>query len=47
MQTLDQSLKELLFKGIVSAEDALARSANPQEFEGAISALQPPKGPGG
>ena len=47
MQTLDQSLKELLFKGIVSAEDALARSANPQEFEGTINALQPPKGPGG
>ncbi len=47
MQTLDQSLKELLFKGIVSAEDALARSANPQEFEGAINALQPPRGPGG
>jgi twitching motility protein PilT len=47
MQTLDQSLKDLLSKGIVSAEDALARSANPQEFEGAIAALQPPKGPGG
>jgi len=47
MQTLDQSLKDLLFKGVVSAEDALARSANPQEFEGAIASLQPPKGPGG
>lgn len=47
MLTLDQSLKELLFKGIVSAEDALARSANPQEFEGAIASLQPPTGPGG
>ena len=47
MQTLDQSLKDLLFKGIVSAEDALARSANPQEFEGTIASLQPPKGPGG
>ncbi len=47
MLTLDQSLKELMFKGIVSAEDALARSANPQEFEGVIASLQPPKGPGG
>lgn len=47
MSTLDQSLKELLFKGIVSAEDTLARSANPQEFESVIASLQPPKGPGG
>lgn len=37
MQTLDQSLKELFKSRIVSYEDALARSANPAEFEQSIT----------
>ncbi|MEW6687045.1 MAG: type IV pilus twitching motility protein PilT [Candidatus Edwardsbacteria bacterium] len=36
MQNLDQSLKEIYLRGLVSYEDALAKSSNPQEFEQSV-----------
>jgi twitching motility protein PilT len=32
MKTLDQSLQELLKKGMISRETARERAANPQQF---------------
>ena len=32
MQTLDQNLKELLQKGVVSLEDAKRKAANPESL---------------
>ena len=36
MQSLDQCLRDLYLKGLVSLEDALAKSSNPQELEQSI-----------
>jgi len=33
MNTLDSCLKELYQKGLVTIEEAMAKSSNPQEFE--------------
>jgi twitching motility protein PilT len=39
MQLLDQALKDLYLRGIVSYGDALSKASNPQEFEQAVGRL--------
>uniref|UniRef100_A0A7C4U7P7 Type IV pilus twitching motility protein PilT n=1 Tax=candidate division WOR-3 bacterium TaxID=2052148 RepID=A0A7C4U7P7_UNCW3 len=39
MKLLDQSLKELYLRGLVSYEEALAKSSNPVEFESSITRM--------
>jgi len=39
MQLLDQNLKLLVMKKMVTFEDALAKASNPSEFERAVGAI--------